>query len=96
MNIRPLHDRILVKRLSAEKTTASGLLIAVNPDKPNEAVVVAVGTGTVLPNGTVAPMSVKVGDKVLFTKHAGTEVKTFDDGEHLILREHEVLAVIEG
>lgn len=94
MNIRPLYDRILVKRVTADETTKSGLYIPPTAkEKPQEGEVIAVGNGKVLDNGTVRPLEVKVGDKVLFAKYGGTETKV-DESEHLILREDEVLAVI--
>lgn len=95
MMIRPLHDRILVKRLESQEKTAGGLYIPdTAKEKPIEAKVVAVGAGKVLDDGTVRKPEVKVGDKVLFSKYSGTEVK-IDGEEHLILREDDILAVIE-
>ena len=95
MKIRPLQDRILVKRVDGETKTASGIIIPDNAkEKPQEGSVVAVGKGKTLDNGTVRTPDVKVGDKILFGKYAGTEVK-IDGVEHLILREDDVLGVIE-
>lgn len=94
MNIRPLYDRILIKRIVADETTKSGLYIPPTAkEKPQEGVVIAVGNGKVLDTGIVHLPEVKVGDRVLFAKYGGTETKV-DDSEHLILREDEVLAVI--
>ena len=95
MKIKPLHDRIIVKRLDGEEKTAGGLFIPETAkEKPQEAEVVAVGTGRNLENGTVQELLVKVGDKILFGKYSGTEVKIHGE-EHLILREDDVLGIIE-
>jgi chaperonin GroES len=95
MKIRPLHDRILVKRLEGEAKTASGLIIPDNAkEKPMEGKVVAVGNGKVLENGTVRKLEVKAGDRVLFSKYSGSEVK-MDGAEHLILTENDILGIIE-
>jgi chaperonin GroES len=95
LSIRPLHDRILVKRLAEQERTAGGLYIPDSAkEKPIEAEVVAVGNGKILEDGSVRPLEVKAGDKVLFGKYSGSEVKIGDE-EHLILREDDVLAVIE-
>ena len=95
MKFRPLYDRVLVKRVTTENKSAGGLII---PDtvkeKPQEADVIAVGAGRVLEDGKVRPMSVKVGDRVLFGKYTGDEIK-LDGEEHIILREEDVLAVLE-
>jgi chaperonin GroES len=94
MNLRPLQDRILVKRLEAEEKTASGIIIPDNAkEKPMEGEVVAIGNGKVLDNGTLRKPDLKVGDKILFSKYAGTEVK-IGSTEHLILREDDVLGVL--
>ena len=94
MKIRPLQDRILVKRLAGEEKTASGIIIPDNAkEKPMEGEVVAVGAGKTLDNGTVSKPDVKTGDKVLFSKYAGTEVK-IDGAEHLILRPDDLLGVL--
>ena len=94
MKIRPLQDRILVKRLEAEEKTASGIIIPDNAkEKPMEGEVIAVGNGKVLDDGKVNKPDVKVGDKVLFSKYAGSEVKIGGD-EHLILREDDLLGVL--
>ena len=94
MKIRPLQDRILVKRLEAEEKTASGIIIPDNAkEKPMEGEVIAVGNGKILDDGTVRKPDLKVGDKVLISKYAGSEVK-INNVEHLILREDDVLGVI--
>jgi chaperonin GroES len=95
MAIRPLHDRIIVKRLAEEEKTKGGIIIPdTAKEKPLEALVIAVGHGRILEDGKVRPMDVKKGDKVLFGKYAGTEIK-IDGEEHLILREEDILAVLE-
>ena len=91
---RPLHDRIIVKRLEAEEKTSSGLYIPDSAkDKPMEGNVVAVGAGKVSEDGTKAPMDVKVGDKIVFGKYSGTEVKV-EGEDYLIMREDDVLGVV--
>ncbi len=94
MNIKPLADRVVIKVLEAEQKTASGIVI---PDKakekPQEGEVVAAGEGKILDNGTRVEMDVKVGDKVLFSKYAGTEVK-IDGNEYLIMRQDDILGKI--
>ncbi len=95
MKIRPLQDRIIVKRVQEEEKTKGGIIIPdTAKEKPLEGQVVAVGNGKVLEDGKVRPLDIKAGDKVLFTKYAGTEVK-IDGEEHLILREEDILGVIE-
>jgi len=95
MTIRPLHDRVLVKRLESEDKTSGGLFIPdTAKEKPIEARVVAVGSGKVLDDGTVRKPEVKAGDRVLFAKYSGSEVK-IDGEEHLIMREDDILAVVE-
>ncbi len=95
MKIRPLQDRILVRRIEAENRTKGGIIIPDSAkEKPIEGEVIAVGGGKATENGTVRPVDVKVGDKVLFGKYSGTEVK-LDDVEHLIIREEDILGVIE-
>ena len=95
MKIRPLYDRIIVKRIEAETTTKSGLIIPdTAKEKPIEGEVVAVGNGKVQDDGAVRALEVKAGDRILFGKYSGTEIK-IDGTEHLILREDEVLAVVE-
>ncbi len=93
MKLRPLHDRILVKRIEAADVLKGGIIIPdTAKEKPQEGKVVAVGNGKILENGTRLEMSVKEGDKILFGKYSGTEVK-IDGEEFLILREDDVLAV---
>jgi chaperonin GroES len=95
MKIRPLQDRILVKRLEEEAKTKGGIIIPDSAkEKPVEGVVVAVGKGKVLENGTKLPLEVKKGDRVLFSKYGGTEVK-IEGVEHLIMREDDILGVVE-
>ena len=95
MKIRPLHDRILIKRLEEMEKTAGGIIIPdAAKEKPVEARVIAVGTGKVLEDGTIRKLEVKAGDRVLFAKYTGSEVK-IDGEEHLILREDDLLAVLE-
>lgn len=96
MNIRPLHDRIIVRRLDEKAQTTGGIIIPDSAkEKPIEGEVIAVGNGKILEDGSVRNLDVKAGDKVLFGKYSGTEVK-IEGEEHLIMREDEVLAVIEG
>jgi chaperonin GroES len=95
MKIRPLYDRILVKRLEEQGKTAGGLYIPdTAKEKPMEALVVAVGNGKIQENGSLRKLEIKTGDKVLFTKYSGNDIK-IDGVEHLILREDDVLAVID-
>ena len=92
--IRPLHDRILVKRLEAESKTPGGLIIPDNAkEKPVEGVVIAAGEGARNKDGVRIPLDVKVGDRVLFSKYSGTEVKAIGE-DHMILREDDLLAVL--
>ncbi len=94
MALRPLHDRVLVRRLEAEEKTAGGIIIPDSAkEKPSEGEVVAVGNGTKADDGSVTPLDVKVGDKILFGKWSGTEVKL--DGEDLlIMKESDIMGVI--
>jgi chaperonin GroES len=93
MNIRPLQDRIVIKRLEGESVTKGGIIIPDSAkEKPIEGRVVAVGNGKVLKDGKVRPVDVKVGDVVLFGKYSGTEVK-LDGEEHMLIREDDILAV---
>jgi chaperonin GroES len=95
MTIRPLHDRILVKRLDEEDKTAGGLYIPDSAkEKPIQGKVIAVGAGKRDKEGKAIPVDIKAGDKVLFSKYSGTEVK-IDGDEHLIMREDDILAVLE-
>ena len=96
MTIRPLQDRILVKRIAEEEKTKGGIIIPdTAKEKPIEGKVLAVGNGKVLEDGKVRPLDVKAGDRILFTKYAGTEIK-LDGEEHLIIREEDILGVVEG
>src|SRR6059058_5778905 len=96
MDLRPLHDRVIVERLDQETKTASGLIIPeAAAEKPDQGVVLAVGNGKILEDGKVRPLDVKVGDRVLFGKYSGTEVKV-DGDELVVMREEDVMAVIEG
>ncbi len=94
MKIRPLHDRVIVKRVEEETTTAGGIVLPGSAaEKPSQGVVLAVGNGKLLDSGEVRPLDVKVGDKVLFGKYAGNEVKV--DGEELIvMREEDIMGVL--
>ncbi|HAX42244.1 MAG: co-chaperone GroES [Bryobacteraceae bacterium] len=95
MQIRPLYDRLVVRRIESQETTASGIIIPDSAkEKPQEAEVVAAGRGKRLDDGTVAALDVKVGDRILFGKYSGSDI-TIDGEEYLILREDEVLGVIE-
>ena len=95
MNIRPLADRVVLKRLEAEETTKSGIVLAGSAkEKPQEAEVVAVGSGSVSSDGKEIKMEVKVGDKVLISKYSGTEVKVNSE-EYIIVKQEDILAVVE-
>ena len=95
MNIRPLHDRIIVERLEEETKTAGGLIIPdTAKEKPQQGKVIAVGKGKKTEDGKVLPLDVKVGDKVLFGKYAGTDIK-IDGQEFLMMREDDILGVVE-
>ena len=95
MKMRPLQDRVIVRRVKEEEKTKGGLYIPdTAKEKPIEATVVAVGNGKVLEDGTVRKLDIKAGDRILFGKYSGTEVK-IDGEEHLILREDDILGVIE-
>lgn len=94
LNLRPLHDRVLVRRAEEETKTAGGILIPDNAaEKPLKGEIAAVGTGKILENGSVRPLAVKVGDKVYFGKYAGTEIK-IDGAEYLMMREEDLMAII--
>jgi len=96
MKIRPLHDRVIVKRLEEERVSAGGIVIPDSAaEKPVQGKIVAVGKGKILEDGQVRPLDVKVGDKILFGKYSGTEVKV-DGDELVVMREEDVMAVIEG
>ena len=96
MKIRPLHDRVIVKRLAEERTSPGGIVIPDSAaEKPSQGKVVAIGKGKILEDGSVRALDVKVGDKILFGKYSGTEVKV--DGEDLlVMREEDIMAIIEG
>ncbi|GLS26774.1 co-chaperone GroES [Marinibactrum halimedae] len=95
MNIRPLHDRVVVRRKEEEKTTAAGIVLPGSAtDKPNQGEVLAVGNGRILDNGEVRPVDVKVGDTVVFGKYAGSDTIDVDGEELLILSESDIKAVV--
>lgn len=94
MSIKPLGDRVVIKRLEAEETTKSGIIVTgIAKERPQEAEVVAVGPGAII-DGKRTEMEVKIGDKVLYSKYAGTEVK-FEGEEYTILRQDDILAIVE-
>jgi chaperonin GroES len=96
MKIRPLQDRVIVKRIAEEEKTKGGIIIPdTAKEKPQEGKVVAVGKGKVSDDGKLIPMQVKVGDRILFGKYSGSEIK-LNGEEHLIMREEDILGVIEG
>ena len=96
MKIRPLHDRVLVKRMEEERTSPGGIVIPdAAAEKPIKGEIIAAGNGKILENGEVRPLDFKPGDKVLFGKYAGTEVKVNGD-ELLVMKEDDIMAVIEG
>ena len=95
MKVRPLHDRVIVKRVEEEEKTKGGIIIPdTAKEKPVEGKVIAVGGGKVMDNGTKLPLEVKKGDRVLFAKYAGTDIK-IDGEEHLIMREDDIIAIVE-
>jgi chaperonin GroES len=96
MKIRPLHDRVIVKRLDQERQTASGIVIPDSAaEKPDQGEVLAVGSGKILEDGRLSPLAVKVGDRVLFGKYAGQTVKVSGE-EQLVLREEDIMGVVES
>ena len=96
MSLRPLHDRIIVERISEDETTSGGIIIPDSAkEKPQRGKVIAVGKGKIGEDGTVKPLDLKAGDTVLFGKYAGTEIKV-DGEEFLVMREDDIVAVIEG
>ena len=96
MQIRPLHDRVIVKRLEEERVSAGGIVIPdTAAEKPVQGKIMAVGKGKILEDGSVRALDVKVGDKILFGKYSGTEVKV-DGDDLLVMREEDVMAIIEG
>jgi chaperonin GroES len=93
--IRPLHDRVVVKRLEDERTSPGGIVIPdTAAEKPIQGEVVAVGNGKILENGEIRPLDVKVGDKVLFGKYGGTEVK-IENQEYVVMREDDIMGILE-
>lgn len=95
MKLRPLHDRVVVKRLEEEEKTAGGIIIPdTAKEKPQQGKVIAVGKGRILEDGKIIPLIVKEGDRILFSKYAGTDIKV-DGEEHLIMREDDILAIFE-
>ena len=96
MNIRPLHDRVIVRRMEEERTSAGGIVIPDSAtEKPSQGEILAVGNGKIADSGEVRALDVKVGDKVLFGKYSGNEVKV--DGEDLlVMREEDIMGVVEG
>jgi chaperonin GroES len=95
MNLRPLHDRVIVKRLDQETKTASGLIIPETAaEKPDQGEILAVGKGKILEDGKVRPLDVKVGDRVLFGKYSGQTVKVQNE-ELLVMREEDIMAIVE-
>ena len=96
MQVRPLHDRVIVKRIEEKEVVKGGIIIPdTAKEKPMEGEVVAVGPGKIQEDGKRSPMDVKAGDRILFGKYAGTEIK-IDDQEYVIMREEEILAVLEA
>ena len=96
MKIRPLHDRVVVRRMEEERTSAGGIVIPDSAtEKPIQGEIIAVGKGKILDSGESRPLDVKVGDRVLFGKYSGTEVK-LDGNEFVVLREDEIMVVIES
>ena len=96
MNFRPLHDRILIKRIEENETVKGGIIIPdTAKEKPQEGEVVAVGNGKMSEDGKIVPLDVKAGDRILFGKYSGSEIK-MEDKEYLILKEEEVLGVVDG
>ena len=94
MNIRPLYDRVVIKRVEAEEKTASGIVLPGSAsEKPDMGIVTAIGTGKILENGTVRPLQVQVGDKVIFGKYAGQTVKVNGD-ELLVMKEEDLMGVV--
>ena len=95
MKFRPLHDRVIVKRVEEEEKTSGGIIIPdAAKEKPQEGKIIAVGKGKILENGKVSPLDVKKGDRILFGKYSGQEIK-IDSEEHLIMREDDILAIIK-
>ncbi|MGB7181108.1 MAG: co-chaperone GroES [Burkholderiaceae bacterium] len=96
MKLRPLHDRVIIKRMDNETKTASGIVLPDSAaEKPDQGEVLAVGDGKILDDGKVRPLAVKVGDKVLFGKYSGQAVKV-DGDEVMVMREEDIMAIVEG
>ncbi|MCM8792212.1 MAG: co-chaperone GroES [Candidatus Omnitrophica bacterium] len=96
MDIQPLGDRVVIKPMEAESKTKAGIVLPdTAKEKPQEGKIIAVGKGRILENGTLQPLEVKVGDKVLYSKYAGTEVTTKEGEEFLIIKEEDILAIIK-
>src|SRR6187455_1087315 len=96
MKLRPLHDRVIVKRLEEERRTASGIVIPETAaEKPDQGEVTAIGKGKILEDGSVRPLDVKTGDRILFGKHSGHTVKVQGE-ELLVMREEDIMGVVEG
>ena len=96
MKIRPLHDRLVVRRMEEERTSAGGIVIPDSAtEKPIQGEIIAVGNGKILDNGEVRPLDVKVGDRVLFGMYSGTEVK-LDGDDYLVMREEDIMGVVEA
>lgn len=94
MKVRPLHDKVLIQTQEADEKTAGGIIIPETAvEKPQEAKVIAVGTGIILPDGTIKPLDVKKGDKILISKYGGTPI-TVEGKDYLIVREDEILAIV--
>jgi chaperonin GroES len=95
MKLRPLHDRVIVKRIEEEEKTSGGIIIPdTAKEKPQEGKVIAVGKGKILDSGKVMPLAVKKGDRILFGKYSGSDIK-IDGEEHLIMREDDILAIVQ-
>jgi chaperonin GroES len=95
MKIQPLHDRVIVKRVEEEETTKGGIIIPdTAKEKPMEGIVIAVGSGRIEEEGKKTPLEVKKGDRVLFSKYAGTEIK-IDGEDHLIMKEEDIIAIVK-
>ena len=95
MKLRPLHDRVIVKRVEEEEKTSGGIIIPdAAKEKPQQGKIIAVGKGKILENGKVSPLAVKKGDRILFGKYAGTDIE-IEGEEHLIMREDDILAIIK-
>jgi len=96
MNIRPLHDRVVIRRMEEERTSAGGIMIPDSAtEKPIQGEVIAVGKGKILDTGEIRPLDVKEGDRVLFGKYSGTEVK-IENEDFLVMREEDIMGVVEG